>query len=139
MATQDRPVLVTGGTGFVGSYVVRALCEHGRRVCVFDMRGPSPEASFVLGEHANSLPIEYGSIEDLPRVLEVVKGWRPSQIVHIAARIDFLYLDAHPYSAVGPNMMGTLNVLEAARLLDVERVVNFSSIGVLPTIQYETI
>jgi nucleoside-diphosphate-sugar epimerase len=139
MALAGRPVLITGGTGFIGSYVARALLDRGDPVCLFDVGSLSLEARFVLGEGADAVPIERGSIDTLPRLFEAVKRWQPHQIVHIAGIVDPQYLFTNPTTALRVNVEGTVNVLEAARLLDVERVVFFSSIGVLPAIQYEPI
>ena len=139
MTTTDQPVLITGGTGFIGSHVARALLDRGRRVCLADIRGLSPEAQFVLGDHAAAVPVEQASIEHWPRLLEVVRQWRPRQIVHIGGIVDPLFLFKNPPVALRVNVEGTVNVLECARLSGVERVVYFSSIGVLPAVQYQPI
>jgi len=139
MTTMDRPVLITGGTGFIGSHVARALLDRARRVCLADIRGLSPEAQFVLGDHAATVPVEQASIENWPRLLEVVRHWRPRQIVHIGGIVDPLFLFKNPQVALRVNVEGTVNVLECARLSGVERVVYFSSIGVLPAVQYQPI
>src|SRR5579875_1352164 len=137
--SSQRPVLVTGGTGFIGSYVVRTLLDQGRRVCLFDSSDLSPEARFVLGAQAGQVPIDQGSIDNCPRLMEVVKHRQPQAIVHIAAIVDPLFLLTNPYTALHVNVAGTVNVLEAARVFGVERVVYFSSIGVLPAAQYQPI
>jgi len=135
----DRPVLVIGGGGFVGSYVSRELIARGRQVCVYVTKELSAETRFVLGDVGDSLAIEYGSIDDLPRLIEVAKGHRPVAIVHLAAIVGSRGLIRNPYLAFRVNLQGTVNVFETARLFEVERVVQFSSIGVLPTVQYEPI
>lgn len=139
MSTTDRPVLITGGTGFIGSYVARALLDRGRRVCLVDIRSLSPEATFVLGDYAAAVPVEFASIDNWPRLLEVVRRWQPRQIVHIGGIVDPLFLFKNPLVALRVNVEGTVNVLECARLSAVERVVYFSSIGVLPVVQYQPI
>jgi nucleoside-diphosphate-sugar epimerase len=139
MSTTDRPVLITGGTGFIGSHVARALLDRGRQVCLADVRGLSPEAKFVLGDHAATVPVEIASIDNWPRLLEVVQRWQPRQIVHVGGIVDTLFLFKNPSVALRVNVAGTVNVLECARLTGVERVVYFSSIGVLPTVQYQPI
>jgi nucleoside-diphosphate-sugar epimerase len=139
MSTLDRPVLITGGTGFIGSHVARVLLDRGRRVCLADIRGLSSEAKFVLGDHAATVPIEHASIDNWPRLVEVVRHWQPRQIVHIGGIVDPLFLFKNPSTALHVNVVGTVNVLECARLFGVERVVYFSSIGVLPAVQYQPI
>jgi len=139
MAASDRPVLVTGGTGFIGSYVVKALLESGRSVVAFDVRGPTPEGRFVLGDLAERAVVEEGSVDDWSRVLHVVRTHRPVDVVHLATITNPVYLFTNPMPGVRVNFEGTINVLEAARLFDLRRIVYFSSIGVLPAKQYEPI
>lgn len=139
MSDADRPVLVTGGTGFIGTYVVRALLEAGRRVVCLDVRGFTPEGRFLLGERAGDVTVEEGSVDDWVRLLHVVREHRPGDVVHLATITNPVYLFTNPMPGVRVNFMGTIHVLEAARLFGIRRIVNFSSIGVLPAKQYEPI
>src|SRR5512147_713403 len=132
-------ILVTGGRGFIGSYVVRELLDRGRRVSVFARGELTPESRFVMGGDADAVPVELGSVEDLPRLLEAVKRTRPEAIVHTAGSVETRTLRGNPYLAYRAVLDGVLNVFEAARIFDVRRVVYLSSIGVLPTVQYEPI
>jgi nucleoside-diphosphate-sugar epimerase len=135
----DGPILITGGTGFIGSYVARALLDRGQEVCLYDLRGLSAEARFVLGEAADGVVVDEGGVENWPRLLEVVRQRRPGAIVHIAAITNPVFLATNPHPAAQVNFGGTLNVLEAARLFDVGRVIAYSSIGVLPAVRYQPI
>jgi UDP-glucose 4-epimerase len=137
--TSDRPVLVTGGTGFIGGYVVRALLETGRRVVAFDVRGYSGEGRFLLGDLIEQVIVEEGSIDDWARVFHVVNRHRPVDIVHLATITNPVFLFTNPLPGVRVNFEGTVNVLEASRIFDIRRVVYFSSVGVLPEKQYEPI
>lgn len=139
MAEADRPVLVTGGTGFIGSYAVKALLESGRRVIALDVRGYTPEGRFVLGGRADEVIVEEGSVDDWARVLHVVKEHRPVDVVHLATITNPVYLFTNPMPGVRVNFLGTIHILEAARLFEIRRIVYFSSIGVLPAKQYEPI
>jgi UDP-glucose 4-epimerase len=139
MADRDGPVLVTGGTGFIGSYVVKALLESGRRVIAFDVRDYSPEGRSVLEGRADEVSLEEGSVDDWARVLHVVKEHRPVDVVHLATITNPVYLFTNPMPGVRVNFLGTIHILEAARLFEIRRIVYFSSIGVLPAKQYEPI
>jgi nucleoside-diphosphate-sugar epimerase len=139
MTNRERPVLVTGGTGFIGSYVVRALLESGRKVVAFDIRGLTAEGRFVLGDHADDVTVEEGGIDDWVRFLHIVKQHNPIDVVHLATITHPVFLFTNPMPGVRVNFEGTLHVLEAARLFDLRRIVYFSSIGVLPAKQYEPI
>ncbi|MFI5282519.1 MAG: NAD-dependent epimerase/dehydratase family protein [Candidatus Dormibacterales bacterium] len=135
-----RPVLVTGGTGFIGGYVTRELVEAGQAVTVL-ARGASmtPDMSFVLRDHAAGFATEIGSVEDLQGMIELFERVRPAAVVHSAGNVEVTKLFRDPYLAFKTNVTGTLNVLEAARRTGVERVVDMSSIGVLPANQYQPI
>ena len=134
-----RPVLVTGGTGFIGTYVVKALLETGRSVVAFDIRGLTPGARFILGDLVERVTVEEGSVDDWVRLLHVVREHRPEDVVHLATITHPVFLFTNPMPGVRVNFEGTLHVLEAARLFDIRRIVYFSSIGVLPAKQYEPI
>jgi nucleoside-diphosphate-sugar epimerase len=139
MSETERPVLVTGATGFIGTYVVQALLASGRRVVGFDVRGLTPEGRFLLGGHADDFVVEEGSIDDWSRVLHVVAEHRPVDVVHLATITHPVYLFTNPMPGFRVNLEGTMHVLEATRLYDIRRLVYFSSIGVLPARQYEPI
>ncbi|HEV2029107.1 MAG TPA: NAD(P)-dependent oxidoreductase [Candidatus Dormibacteraeota bacterium] len=134
------PALVTGGAGFIGGYVTRELVDLGRQVTVLT-RGPSstPGMRYVLKDHAERFATEIGSVEDLPALLATFERVRPATVVHAASNVEVAKLFRDPYPAFQTNVTGTLNVLEAARRTGVQRVVDISSIGVLPAIQYEPI
>lgn len=131
--------LVTGGTGFIGAYAVSALLDEGREVLVMDVKDFAPEGRFVLAESAGKVLLERGSIDDRSRLFDLVRGFDPDDIVHMAMIIDPAFLVPNRDTGVRVNIEGTLNVLEAMVTFGVERLVNFSSIGVLPAVQYEPI
>lgn len=136
---RSRPVLVIGGSGFAGSYTVRALHDAGYDVVVCDLNDYQPESRFVIGGAAEGIPVERGSIDNWPRVLDVVNRHRPGAIVHLASIMDLPFLDQNPMVALKVNVEGTVNLLEAARFNDVQRFVFFSTIGVIPQVKYEPI
>lgn len=139
-SNRGRPVLVTGGAGFAGSYVIAELLARGYDVVCLDVADFRPESRFVLGEIADRVLFERGSIEDWPRVLEVMLAHRPRAVIHAGGMMDTAFLDRHPTVAFRTNLGGTLNLLEAARLLgDVERFIFFSTIGVIGRVLYEPI
>ena len=133
-------VLVTGGLGFIGGYVTRALLEQGRKVAVLTRgKTTSPEMLHVLREHEGGYPIEIGSVENLSHLVSVFDRLRPHAVVHSASNVDVAALYRDPYRAFESNVTGTVNVYEAARRTKVRRVVDISSIGVLPPNQYQPI
>jgi UDP-glucose 4-epimerase len=135
----ERTTVVTGGAGFIGGHLVRALLDTGRKVVVFDIRGFIPEARFAVGSDVDSVAVELGSIGDAARVLDVFRTHRPDEVVHMGMILDPAYLATNRSSAFEVNVGGVVNVLEAMIAFDVPRVVNFSSIGVLPRVLYQPI
>jgi nucleoside-diphosphate-sugar epimerase len=134
-----RRTLVTGGAGFVGSYVVRALLDAGRDVLVVDVRDFAPEGRFVVGDTAERLAFEQASVDDRALVFDLVERFRPEEIVHMAMILDPVHLARARDGGLSVNVGGTVNMLEATLAYGVRRLVNFSSIGALPKVQYEPI
>jgi nucleoside-diphosphate-sugar epimerase len=133
-------VLITGGAGFIGGYVARELVDQGRAVTVLTRGRPTtPDMAFVLKNHANRFATEIASVEDLAALLAAFERVRPATVVHSASNVEVTKLFRDPYLAFQTNVTGTLNVLEAARRTGVQRVVDISSIGVLPRNQNEPI
>lgn len=140
MANVDNgPVLVFGGTGFIGGYVARAFAADGRSVTAYARKGPSPQIQAVLRQESERITTANGSISNLPDLVAKVEAIKPSAIVHLAANVNVPALLSDPYLAFTDNVAGTLNVFEAARLAGVRKIIFFSSIGVLPPRRYEPI
>jgi nucleoside-diphosphate-sugar epimerase len=92
-----------------------------------------------LDRHAERISFVQGNIDDWANVVGAVNEFKPDSIIHIAAIVNPVTLSRRPGLALSVNVGGTLNVLEAARLFKVGRVIYFSSIGVLPSIRYEPV
>ena len=135
----ERTTLITGGAGFIGSHVVRALLDTGRRVTVLDVRGFPPESRFVIGGGVDEIPLELASIGDQSRVLDVFRTHRPDEVVHAGMILDPAYLATNRSTAFQVNVGGVINLVEAMIAFGVPRLVNFSSIGVLPRVMYQPI
>jgi nucleoside-diphosphate-sugar epimerase/UDP-N-acetylglucosamine:LPS N-acetylglucosamine transferase len=123
-------VLVTGGSGFIGSHVVDKLKARGYEPVIYDLR-PSPWHS--TGNHApppHTVPVDtvLGSITDreaLERALHSCDA-----VAHLAAVADVNDVHASPEDAERVNARGTVAVLEAARRAGVKRIVYASTIWV---------
>lgn len=115
-----RPVLVTGGAGFVGSHAAKALAAAGYLPVVFDNL-----------EHGNRWavrwgPLEEGDILDAARLEAVMRRWRPEAVLHFAGLISVGESVEKPDLYYRSNVQGSLNLVEAMRAAGVQRVV-FSS------------
>ncbi len=137
--TGDR-VLVTGGSGFIGTYLCRALIERGDTVINFDLYPRKGLLAWLARDIEANMFFEKGDVANLTQLIAAIQKYRPNKIAHLAASIDMDSLESYPMQVYEQMVGGTVNVLEAMRLLGgVERMVNFSSIGVLPTRMYEPI
>jgi UDP-glucose 4-epimerase len=118
-------VLVTGGAGFIGSHLTDALLARGDDVTVVDDLSAGRIARLSSG-----MTVDKVSIADPVVLADVVRDCRPALICHLAAQIDVRVSVAAPAGDAQVNVVGTVNVLEAARAVDA-RVLFASSGGAL--------
>ena len=112
-------VLVTGGSGFIGSHVVDQLVEAGHKPVIYD-RLPSP--------FRDDIQTELGELSDLTMLELAMSGC--DAVMHLAAAADVNEVAKMPVESEAANARGTLNVLEAARGAGVKRVIYASTIWV---------
>lgn len=132
-----KKILVTGAEGFIGSHLTEELVKRG-----YDVRAFILYNSFNNWGWLEDLPEEImehvevfaGDIRDPNGVLEAMKGC--DAVFHLAALIAIPFSYHSPDTYVDTNIKGTLNVLQAARKLDVERVLVTSTSEVYGTAQY---
>jgi len=132
-------VVVTGGAGFIGSTIARRLLDEGHTVTAADIAGLSESARYILGARLADVHERHCAVDSWPEVIDLVRHTRPDVIVHVAAIANPVYLERNPLAALRVNVEGTFNVLEAARQFEVRTVIFLSSIGALPSVQYEPI
>jgi UDP-glucose 4-epimerase len=114
-------VLVTGGSGFIGSHVLDALAAAGFQPVVFDLVPPRHHAP-------GTFPTLTGDVTDREATRRAVRGC--DAVIHLAAVADVNDVVADPVRAGRVNVHGTATILEAARREDVPRVVYGSTIWV---------
>ncbi len=124
-------IVVTGGAGFVGSNVVRRLLTENARVVVLDDFYTGDDNNLPTGEP--NLEVVRGSVTDYDLVRDVTAG--ASLVFHLAAR-NIIVSTRNPREDYEVNIGGTLNVLLAARELNIPRVVYSSSTSVYGNPRY---
>jgi len=132
-----KKILVTGADGFIGSHLTEELLRSGHSVRAFILYNSLNSWGWL--DHTpkslqDNLEVFPGDIRDPQRVLEAVKGCRV--IFHLAALVAIPYSYHAPDSYVDTNIKGTLNILKAARNLEVEKVVHTSTSEVYGTARF---
>ena len=128
-------VLVTGGAGFLGAHLVRALALRGDRVVAFDNFLTANPAN--LEDLRDRVEVVSGDITDLSHLLRVVKEHRVDRIIHAAAISSGIPAIAKPALTVRVNVEGTINILEAMRLFEIRRCLHISSEETYGSLQRE--
>ncbi|AHK35815.1 NAD-dependent epimerase/dehydratase family protein [Rhodococcus opacus] len=113
-------VMVTGGLGVNGAWVVREFLGRGHQVAVFENR----DDTSLIEDVAAQVEVVVGDISDAQQLTDAVSGLRPDCIIHLAA---FVHCERDPQTAISVNIGGTANVCAAAVSAGVKRVVHSSS------------
>lgn len=132
-----KKVLVTGADGFIGSHLTEHLLEKGYEVKAFTYYNSFNTWGWLdtfPKEKLDQIEIFQGDIRDPNGVREAMKG--VDGVFHLAALIAIPFSYHSPDSYVDTNIKGTLNVLQAARDLSLERVLITSTSEVYGTAQY---
>jgi CDP-glucose 4,6-dehydratase len=119
---------VTGGRGFVGGWLAKALIERGDRVVSLDWRSTTerPSAIGMLGIEEELIQVE-GDLVDAQLIAGLLAEHRIDSVFHLAAETIVGTVQASPVRGFESNVRGTWTLLEAARAGGVERVVVASS------------
>lgn len=130
----NKKVLVTGAGGFIASHLIERLVQEGGSVRAFvryNSRGDPGLLNVLPPDVRSQIEIIPGDLRDLPAVQAALAG--VSHVFHLGALIAIPYSYVHPAEVVETNVMGTLNVLLAARQSAVERLVHTSTSEVYGT------
>lgn len=124
------PTLVTGGSGFVGSFALRQLVSMREDSISFSTKLPPRDIS---GKVKSVL----GDVRSFASILSAIKLHRVDRIIHAASLLGYASQE-EPMLAFETNVLGTMNVLEAARIMDVDRIVYVSGQSIYGDSEEET-
>lgn len=116
--------LITGGTGFLGSYLTRILIGEGERPVLYDV---APVRG-MLGEMESDFDFVQGSLSNLSELINCVDNYAVDRIFHLGGMLS-LPSEHNPWASFETNVVGTYNVFEAARINEVEQVIYASTIA----------
>lgn len=134
MKIWGKRVLVTGADGFIGSHLAERLLQYGAEVVCLAQYNSFSSAGWLdtlQPETRKQLDIQFGDVRDAGRVNDLVTG--VDAVFHLAALIAIPHSYQAPQSFVDTNVIGTLNVLEAVRRHNTEKVIVTSTSEVYGT------
>lgn len=113
-----RPVLVTGHTGFIGSWLTLALLYFGARVTGYADGVPTAPSLFELMDIGTRTEDVRGDIADAAAVVRAIEAARPSIVFHLAAQPLVRRAAREPFETYRANLLGTVALLDALRKSD---------------------
>ena len=125
-------VLLTGGYGCIGSWIIRDLVDRRDEVCVYDLKKDLHRLRLLLEDsQLDQVSFVQGDVTDSARLLEAIRAQSISHVVHLAG-LQVPVCRADPLLGAKVNVLGTLSILEAVRQAgdQVKRLVYASSAAV---------
>jgi threonine 3-dehydrogenase len=116
--------LITGGTGYIGAELAHILVDRGGDMVLFDVT----INRYRIADIENKVKVVQGDLGNFPEVLNVVKDNHVTEIYHMGAMLTYTS-ELNPRASFRANVIGTFNVLEAARLSGVQKMIFTSTLG----------
>lgn len=110
----NKNVFVTGGTGFLGSYLVKELVDKGANVTIL-VRDQIPKSNLYNGNQYTKVNIVNGELEDYKLIERALGEYEIDTIFHLAAQAIVGVANRNPLGTFSANIEGTWNILEGAR------------------------
>jgi nucleoside-diphosphate-sugar epimerase len=121
--------VVTGAGGCIGSWVLALLARAGVPACALDLSEDERRPRLLMSEdELKKVQWRTGDISDSAAVVRILEAARPSAIIHLAA-LQVPFCKADPIAGAKVNVVGTVNIFEAARRLGIKRLAYASSIA----------
>jgi CDP-glucose 4,6-dehydratase len=112
---KEKKVLITGHTGFKGSWLCMWLKDLGARVVGYSLEPPTEPNLFEMARISEGIESVHGDVRDLPAIKGVLEEQQPDVVVHMAAQSLVRRSYLMPVETFSTNVMGTVNILEALR------------------------
>ncbi len=113
---RNKKVLVTGHTGFKGTWMCAMLVQAGARVTGYALEPPTEPSIYALSGMEQRIHSVTGDIRDLPHLKQVFAEVQPEIVIHMAAQPIVRESYQDPVGTYEVNVMGTVNILECVRL-----------------------
>ena len=113
---KDKVVLVTGHTGFKGSWLCKILINNGAKVIGYSLKPNTDPNLFELSHIEDKMISILGDIRDFNHLLEVFQRYKPQIVMHLAAQPIVRESYDNPKYTYETNVMGTVNILECVRI-----------------------
>ena len=120
---KDKKVLITGHTGFKGSWLSLWLQSLGANIVGYALDPPTQPSLFEIANVADGMTSVFGDVRDLEHLKSVMAEHRPEIVFHLAAQPLVRYSYENPVETYSTNVMGTVHMLEAVRHSGSVRVV----------------
>src|SRR3990167_7939055 len=125
---KDRRVLITGHTGFKGAWLSLLLQTLQAKICGIALEPSTTPNLFSLASIEKNMQSHIVNILDFENTQKIMLDFQPEIIIHMAAQPLVRYSYQHPVETYATNVMGTVHILEAAKLCQsVKAVVNVTS------------
>ena len=135
---KGKKVFITGHTGFKGSWLSRLLVTHGAVVCGYSLEPPTKPDRFSLSGVYGEMDSIIGDVRDLSSLKKAFDEFSPEIVMHLAAQPIVRESYKNPVYTYETNVMGTVNILECARLSDsVRSVLNVTTDKVYKNNEWE--
>ena len=121
---RNKKVLITGHTGFKGTWMTNFLLQAGAEVIGYSLQPSSLPDFFKMCKFSDRLHSVYGDIRDLKRLNEVFEDFAPEIVIHMAAQPLVIESYKRPVYTYDVNVMGTVNVCECIRKSNSKKNIN---------------
>jgi nucleoside-diphosphate-sugar epimerase len=125
----NGPILITGAGGCIGAWTTAMLLKANIEVIAFDLTSNKRRPELLISnEKLSKVPWVEGDISNTETVISTIEKYKPESIIHLAA-LQVPFCAADPTTGAKVNVVGTVNIMEAARQNSIKRIAHASSMA----------